>query len=212
MVMRSALDTFICTFDKALRAVAGDAAAPRRPSPAAALPEPELAPVERTTSARLMRVNLSGEVCAQALYHGQALMARSATVRRQLEAAGEEEGDHLAWCAARTRELGGRRSLLDPLWYAGAFLTGVAFASAGDRWSLGFLVETERQVEGHLEHHLERLPRGDARSRALLRVMKDDEARHGAEADAAGALPLPAPLTALMQAQARVMTTVAYFL
>lgn len=205
------LEGLILALDRALRAVAAGATPAHRPSPAAGLPEPRLEPPERVTAARLMRVNHAGEVCAQALYHGQELTARSPQVRERMRQAAEEEGDHLAWCAERTAELGGRPSLLNPLWYGASLLTGVLWGLAGDRWSLGFLSETERQVEGHLDHHLERLPRADTRSRAILSVMKEDEARHGQEAREAGGAELPAPLRRLMHLQGRLMTTLAYW-
>lgn len=207
----SAADRLLVGFDKALRAVAAGQSLAQRPSPAADMPEPELQEAERTMAARLMRVNHTGEVCAQALYHGQALAARSEAVRQRMEEAGEEEGDHLAWCAERTAELGGRPSVLNPLWYGASLATGLAWALAGDRWSLGFLSETERQVEGHLDHHLARLPRADSRSRAILSVMKEDEARHGRGARQAGGKTLPAPVRGLMHLQGKLMTTLAYW-
>lgn len=207
----SPLDRLILGIDRALRAVVAGETLALRPSPGAELPEAALEPAERAMAARLMRVNHSGEVCAQALYHGQELTARTEETRQRMRHAGEEEGDHLAWCAERTAELGGRPSLLNPFWYGASLVTGVLWGLAGDRWSLGFLSETERQVEGHLDHHLHRLPRADARSRAILTVMKEDEIRHGEGARQAGGAELPAPLRALMHLQGRVMTTVAYW-
>jgi ubiquinone biosynthesis monooxygenase Coq7 len=159
-----------------------------------------------------MRVNHAGEIAAQALYHGQALVSRSAATREVLLKAAREESDHLAWCETRLHELGSRSSLLNPLWYCGSFAIGVLAAAAGDRASLGFVVETERQVEGHLDEHLARLPSGDTRSRAILNVMRTDEIGHGASAKAAGASELPAPVRALMRHAARVMTTTAYWI
>jgi ubiquinone biosynthesis monooxygenase Coq7 len=167
---------------------------------------------DRRQSAALMRVNHSGEVAAQALYHGQALVARSAATRNTLLNAAREEADHLAWCETRLKELDSRPSLLNPLWYCGSFAIGVLAAAAGDRASLGFVVETERQVEGHLDEHLTRLPSVDTRSRAILNVMRTDEIGHGATAKAAGASELPAPIRALMRHAARVMTTAAYWI
>jgi 3-demethoxyubiquinol 3-hydroxylase len=159
-----------------------------------------------------MRVNHSGEVAAQALYHGQALVSRSAATRDMLLKAAREETDHLAWCETRLKELDSRPSLLNPLWYCGSFVIGAIAAATGDRTSLGFVVETERQVEGHLDQHLARLPSGDTRSRAILNVMRTDEIGHGAAAKAAGATELPAPVRALMRHAARVMTTAAYWI
>jgi len=166
---------------------------------------------ERRESAALMRVNHSGELAAQALYHGQALVARSGETRAMLLAAAREESDHLAWCETRLAELNARPSLLNPLWYAGSFAIGAITALAGDRTSLGFVVETERQVEGHLDDHLGRLPAGDGRSRAILETMRAEEIAHGATAAAAGGGRLPAPVRALMRCTARVMTGTAYW-
>jgi ubiquinone biosynthesis monooxygenase Coq7 len=159
-----------------------------------------------------MRVNHAGELAAQALYHGQALIARSDATRAMLIAAARSESDHLAWCETRLRELGARTSLLNPLWYAGSFALGAAAALLGDRASLGFVAETERQVEGHLDEHLGRLPQADTRSRAILRVMRAEEIAHGASATAAGGTPLPTPVRALMRQTARVMTGTAYWI
>src|SRR5262249_49046389 len=159
-----------------------------------------------------MGVNHAGEIAAQALYHGQALAAHSDATRDLLLHAAKEESDHLAWCEARLRELGSRPSLLNPLWYCGSFAIGVLAAATGDRTSLGFVAETERQVEGHLDEHLTRLPTADTRSRAILNAMRTDEIAHGATAKAAGASELPAPVRALMRHAARVMTTTAYWI
>ncbi len=171
-----------------------------------------LSEAERRESAALMRVNHAGEVAAQALYHGQALVSRSTPTRNMLLKAAREEADHLAWCETRLKELGSRPSLLNPLWYCGSFAIGALAAAIGDRTSLGFVVETERQVEGHLDEHLERLPSGDTRSRAILNVMRMDEIGHGAAAKTAGAAELPAPVRVLMRHAARVMTTAAYWI
>jgi len=167
---------------------------------------------DRRESAALMRVNHSGEVAAQALYHGQALISNSSATRDLLFKAAREETDHLAWCETRLKELGSRPSLLNPLWYCGSFVIGALAAATGDRTSLGFVVETERQVEGHLDEHLARLPSGDTRSRAILNVMRTDEIGHGAAARTAGASELPAPIRVLMRHAARVMTTTAYWI
>jgi len=159
-----------------------------------------------------MRVNHAGEIAAQALYHGQALVARSQATRELLLKAAREESDHLAWCETRLRELDSRPSLLNPLWYAGSFAIGALAALMGDRTSLGFVVETERQVEGHLDEHLGRLPAGDSRSRAILQTMRTDEMAHGASARASGATQLPSAVGALMRRTARVLTSTAYWI
>jgi ubiquinone biosynthesis monooxygenase Coq7 len=204
------IDQAIAIFDTALRTLAGVHRA-GRPSPAGGTPDlQELDAGERAHSAALMRVNHVGEVCAQALYQGQALTARDPGNRRALEAAAREEEDHLVWSAQRIEELGGRPSLLNPLWYAGALAMGAVAGAVGDRWSLGFLAETERQVEEHLEGHLARLSPADARTRAVVSAMRDDEARHRDTALALGAADLPAPIKGAMRAAAKVMTTVAY--
>lgn len=170
----------------------------------------ELSVSERRLSGALMRVNHVGEVCAQALYEAQALSARTDTVRQQMRAASRDEVDHLAWTARRLQELGDRPSLLNPVWYAGAFTLGWLAGKAGDAWSLGFLAETEWQVEQHLAGHLDRLPAADERSRAVVTQMRADEAKHAQEAVQAGAATLPKPLPQLMRLAARVMTTVAH--
>lgn len=182
----------------------------RRPSPADAAPTAELDRAAQRHAGALMRVNHVGEICAQALYQSQALFSRSATVSHHFEQAANEELDHLAWTAERLQQLGERPSLLAPVWWLGAFTWGSLAGVAGDRWSLGFVVETERQVEAHLASHLDRLPPRDHASRAVVEQMKRDEAAHAAEAEAAGALPLPAPVRGLMRAAAKVMTTVAH--
>jgi ubiquinone biosynthesis monooxygenase Coq7 len=190
-------DRLIATLDEALRAVAAktDAA---RPSPASEIPEAELTDDERRASAALLRVNHAGEIAAQALYSGQALFARSEHVRDQMQAASREERDHLAWCAQRIAELGGRTSVLDPLWYAGSFCVGLVAGAAGDSRSLGFVAETERQVEAHLNDHLSRLPEADRRSAAILARMAEDEAHHGTMASLAGGASLPLPIRRCM--------------
>jgi 3-demethoxyubiquinol 3-hydroxylase len=171
-----------------------------------------LSEAEKWTSAALMRVNHAGEIAAQALYHGQAMVARSTTTRELLLKAAREETDHLAWCEARLKELDSRPSLLNPLWYAGSFAIGALAAAMGDRMSLGFVVETERQVEGHLDEHLARLPADDARSRAILQTMRADEIAHGMAAKAAGGAELPSPVRSLMRGTARLMTSTAYWI
>jgi ubiquinone biosynthesis monooxygenase Coq7 len=202
-------DSIITAFDRALRAIAS--VAPTSPMPPGAeRPGPELAPEEKREVAALMRVNHVGEICAQALYHGQAATARTPVIRAHMERAAVEEGTHLAWTAERITELGGRQSLLNPLWYAGAFALGAIAGRLGDRVSLGFVAETERQVERHLEGHLDRLPPGDSRSRAIVEAMQADEARHAHEAMAAGGEDLPLPARLAMKVMAKVMTTTAY--
>jgi ubiquinone biosynthesis monooxygenase Coq7 len=207
--MIDALDRAIVEFDRALRAVAGVHAA-ERPSPAEGIAEGDLDERARAHSAALMRVNHVGEVCAQALYQGQALTARDAGTRTSLERAAREEEDHLAWSLERTRALGGRPSLLNPLWYAGALALGVGAGLLGDRWNLAFLAETERQVEEHLGGHLEKLASEDAPTRAVVTAMREDEARHRQTAVSLGAAELPEPAKRAMRAMAKVMTTVAY--
>ena len=203
------MDRVIAEFDRALRAIAGVANA-ARPSPAEQKPEAELDQSDRAHTAALMRVNHVGEICAQALYQGQALTARDAHARAALEQAAQEEQDHLAWSAQRIRELGGRPSLLNPLWYAGSFAIGAFAGALGDRWNLAFLAETERQVEEHLSGHLEALPVADERTRAVVAAMREDEAKHRASALRLGAAELPAPAKAAMRIASKVMTTVAY--
>ena len=205
------LDAFICGFDRSLRAISGVTTA-HRPNPAKDINEASLSDAERRHSAGLMRVNHVGEVCAQALYESQALFARNERTRQQFREAGKEELDHLAWTAERLRELDSRPSLLNPLWYAGAFVLGAVAARTGDAHSLGFVVETERQVEAHLNGHLQTLPEQDARSRAIVTQMRDDEVEHGAAAKALGATELPAPVREGMRAMAKVMTATAYYL
>jgi ubiquinone biosynthesis monooxygenase Coq7 len=202
-------DAWIAGFDNALRTVAGVHRA-SRVSPASGLPDMQLDAAQREDAAALMRVNHVGEICAQALYQGQSLTARSPHVQESLREAAREEEDHLAWCAGRIGELGGRRSLLAPLWYAGAFVLGAAAGAAGDRWNLAFLAETERQVEAHLDGHLARLADEDRRTRAVVTAMRADESRHRETAVALGAAELPRPLREAMRFAARVMTTVAY--
>ena len=203
------IDALIGEFDRALRAVAGVAEAERR-SPAEGVAEAELSATEREHAAALMRVNHVGEVCAQALYQGQALTARDAHARVALEKAAREEQDHLAWSAERIRELGGRPSLLNPLWYAGSLAIGALAGALGDRWNLAFLAETERQVEEHLTGHLATLPAGDRRTRAVVEAMRADEARHRASAIELGAAEMPDEVKRAMRLASKVMTTVAY--
>ncbi|HTT42967.1 MAG TPA: 2-polyprenyl-3-methyl-6-methoxy-1,4-benzoquinone monooxygenase [Steroidobacteraceae bacterium] len=205
------LDSAIAAADRALRALFAPARASRPvPTPREA-PQP-LSDAQRRDAAALMRVNHTGELAAQALYHGQALLARSAATRQLLLEAAQAESDHLGWCEARLTELQARPSLLNPLWYAGSFAIGALAALAGDRASLGFVAETERQVERHLDTHLERLPTGDSRSRAILERMRAEEIVHGRSATRAGGAPLPQPVQALMRRTAAVMTGTAYWI
>jgi ubiquinone biosynthesis monooxygenase Coq7 len=206
------LDRLLSAADTALRTVAGASVA-GRPSPgaaAAAESAAAMSPDERRAAGALMRVNHVGEVCAQALYNAQALATRDAALRRHFEQAAREETDHLAWTQSRLRDLGDRPSLLNPLWYAGAFAIGLVAGRLGDRVSLGFVVETERQVEQHLAGHLDRLPAADTTSREIVGQMMQDEVRHAVDAERAGATALPWPARAAMRAAAKVMTTVAH--
>lgn len=205
----SPFDRLLVDAQNALETIAG---APRaeRPNPGADQADVVLDDVERRHAAGLMRINHVGEVCAQALYVGQAAVARDPQTRAQLQAAAQEETDHLVWCADRLRELDSRPSLLNPVWYAGSYAIGLLAGLRGDGWNLGFVVETERQVEAHLEEHLKTLPPADARSRAILTVMKEDEIRHADHAEAAGARLLPQPVPTLMAAASKLMKAVAY--
>ncbi|MDO9096472.1 MAG: 2-polyprenyl-3-methyl-6-methoxy-1,4-benzoquinone monooxygenase [Rubrivivax sp.] len=205
-------DRFLASADNALRTVFGTVHAARpcpEPAASAALPE-ALDEAQRRLAGALMRINHVGEVCAQALYQAQALTARTEALREQMQHAAREETDHLAWTQQRLKELDSRPSLLNPLWYAGAFGIGLLAGRLGDKVSLGFVIETERQVEQHLAGHLDRLPAADQRSRAIVSVMKDDEARHAEDATRAGGMELPPPVAWLMRGAARVMTTVAH--
>ena len=202
-------DRLIVSLDSALRTVSGAVHA-ARPNPAGRAPDVDMGAEQRRLSGALMRVNHVGEVCAQALYQAQALTARSSDLRDRMDEAARDETDHLAWTQQRLAELGDRVSLLNPLWYAGAFGIGLLAGRLGDAVSLGFVVETERQVEEHLSGHMDRLPPDDRKSRAIVEQMRDDEARHGAMAQAAGASPLPWPVRFLMRRAADVMRAVAY--
>ena len=199
----------IIEFDKALRTVAGIATA-TRPSPGQVLPEAPMSEAERRHSAALMRVNQVGEVCAQALYQSQSHRAQDREIARQFDVAAQEEQDHLGWTTQRLRELGSRPSLLNPVWYAASYGLGTLAGRLGDATSLGFVVETERQVEAHLASHLQHLPQQDMKSRAIVEQMRQDEAAHGQHAQALGAGALPAPLKLAMRAMAKTMTTLAY--
>jgi len=203
------IDQVISSADNALRTLAGAVHA-ARPNPGDGTPEAALDDAERRLTGSLMRVNHVGEVCAQALYQAQALTASEPALRAQMAQAAREEVDHLAWTQQRLAEVGDRVSLLNPLWYAGAFALGLIAGRFGDRVSLGFVVETERQVEQHLASHLDRLPAADNASRAIVEQMKDDEVRHAERAEQTGAIRLPAPVRWLMRGAAQVMTTAAH--
>ncbi len=206
----SRLDRALVEIERALGTALDPQPAASRPSPSIGLGEAELGESERRHAGGLMRVNHVGEVCAQALYSGQAAVARTREVRQQLLEAAAEETDHLAWCGERLHELGDRPSLLNPLWYGGAYTIGAVAGLISDRLSLGFVVETERQVEAHLEGHLSKLPEADQRSRAIVKQMKEDEARHADNALAAGGIELPGPVKGMMRLAANVMRAVAY--
>ncbi len=207
----SPFDNLLGGLDQALRTVFGPAPEARRPSPAAALPEADLDTAQRELAARLMRINHAGEICAQALYQGQALTAQLPNVRDKMEQAAAEENDHLAWTAERLHELGSHTSYLNPLWYAGSFAIGAIAGLAGDKWSLGFVAETERQVVRHLNGHLERLAPADEKSRTILDQMREDEGRHATVAIESGAADLPGPVRQIMQTMSKVMTKTAYW-
>jgi 3-demethoxyubiquinol 3-hydroxylase len=206
------LDRLLSGANNALRTLAAPAGRPARRSPALDIPDAELSDTQKSHVAGLMRVNHAGEIAAQGLYQGHAAVARDERTEQQMQRAASEEFDHLAWCELRLREVGARPSRLSPLWYAGAFAIGAASGVLGDRWSLGFIAETERQVCDHLTSHLGRLPEQDARSRAIVETMRDEEKQHGDNAIGAGAAELPAPLRSLMRLTARVMTRTAYWI
>jgi ubiquinone biosynthesis monooxygenase Coq7 len=203
-------DRFVLGFDRALKTVLGPSRS-TRPQPGENQPEVELEPAERANAAALMRVNHAGEVCAQALYQGQALTARNPQAKQALTQAAAEEVEHLAWTARRLSELGGRKSALNPVWYAGSYVIGAVAGMAGDRWSLGFLAETERQVVEHLNGHLKALSHRDIRSRAVVTAMKRDEARHATTALYLGGTRLPLPARLAMRLASRVMTATAHW-
>lgn len=207
----SAIDRLLAGANDALRTIAAPAGQATRPSPASAVAAGELNATQRSHAAGLMRVNHAGEVAAQALYKGHAAVARDSAVEAQMQQAADEEFDHLAWCEERINELGEDVSKLSPFWYAGAYAIGAASGVLGDKWSLGFIAETERQVCAHLDSHLESLPPEDAKSRAIVEQMRDEEEEHGENAKDAGAADLPAPVKHLMRMTAKVMTKTAYW-
>ncbi|MEJ2406772.1 MAG: 2-polyprenyl-3-methyl-6-methoxy-1,4-benzoquinone monooxygenase [Candidatus Thiodiazotropha sp.] len=206
------LDRVLIGLDTAVRTLFGRPQVTERENPASNIEEADLSEVERDHTARLMRINHTGEVCAQALYQGQALTAKLPEIRARLERAAQEENDHLAWCENRLDELDNRKSLLNPLWYTGSFLLGAVAGMAGDKWSLGFVAETEHQVEAHLESHLQRIPPQDQKSHAVLEQMKVDEIQHANMALEAGGAPLPPPIRWAMKLTAKVMTKSVYYL
>ncbi|GBG13419.1 ubiquinone biosynthesis monooxygenase Coq7 [Novimethylophilus kurashikiensis] len=211
MLQKLTLDTFIAEFDKGLRTVFSTAHTVR-PHPDHDLAEPALTDAEKKQAAALMRINHSGEVCAQALYNGQALTSRNIQTEAALRQASQEETEHLAWCEKRIEELGSHKSLLNPVWYAGSFALGALAGALGDKWNLGFLAETEMQVGKHIENHLSRLPGQDAKSRAVLEQMKVDEAKHAATAIQHGGAQLPLPVRLAMKLSSKVMTKTTYWI
>jgi ubiquinone biosynthesis monooxygenase Coq7 len=208
----SPTDRLLIGFDQALRTLFGRPQVTERNDPADTFAEAELNDQERDITGRLMRINHTGEVCAQALYQGQALTAKLPEVRQSMERAAQEENDHLAWCESRLKALDNRKSLLNPFWYAGSFMIGAAAGLAGDKWSLGFVAETEHQVEDHLQSHLQRLPAQDQKSRAVLEQMKEDEIHHATVALEAGGAELPGPIKLAMKLTSKLMTKSVYYL
>jgi ubiquinone biosynthesis monooxygenase Coq7 len=206
----SPLDRLLTGINNAMTTVARPASRSTRANPAGNLPDPSLTSEEKSHAAGLMRVNHAGEVAAQGLYQGHAAASRDPSIEQQMRHAAEEELDHLGWCEQRLDELGSRPSILGPVWYAGAFVLGAASGALGDRWSLGVVEETERQVSEHLTNHLGRLPQSDTRSRAIVSQMRDEEEEHGENARAAGASELPKSFKNLMRLTAKIMTTTAY--
>ncbi len=205
------IDACILEFDKMLRTLFASAASARG-MPGADLPEAQMSEAERRRAAALMRVNHCGEICAQALYQGQALTSRDPEIRQALQGAAVEETEHLSWTGRRIAELGGRTSLLNPIWYTGSLALGALAGSLGDKWNLGFLAETERQVERHLDSHLGLLPQQDEKSRAILEQMKNDEIQHATTALEHGGAELPLPVKAAMKASSKIMTSTTYWL
>jgi len=205
-------DQLIINFDHSLRTLFGQPLSTARPHPAQAVEETELTETEKELSARLMRINHAGEVSAQALYQGQALFAHTQTVRENMKQSAFEENDHLVWCQNRIEVLDGHTSYLNPLWYTGSYMIGAIAGAAGDKWSLGFVAETERQVVNHLDEHLQRLPPADLKSKAILEQMKEDEGHHATVAIKTGAIPLPKSVCWLMGQVSKVMTKTAYWI
>jgi len=204
------MDNFINTFDAALRTVFAEARGSRA-RPDSAIEEESITEAQKPEVAALMRINHVGEVCAQALYSGQAFTSRNPAIVDALKEAAAEETDHLAWCESRIQELGGRKSLLNPVWYAGSFTLGAIAGAVGDRWNLGFLAETEQQVSAHLSSHLAQLPAEDAKTRAIIEQMHADESAHAQEAHDLGAAALPTPVKKMMKLSSKIMTKTAYY-
>lgn len=207
----SPADRLLISLDQAVRTIFGRPATTERPNPAAGLTTAQLSAAETRTSAALMRINHAGEIAAQALYQGQALTARLPHVRQSMERAAAEENDHLDWCEKRVKELGSHTSYAAPFWYLGSFAIGATAGAMGDKWSLGFVAETERQVVRHLDGHLARLASADTKSRAIVEQMKEDELHHATTAMEAGGAQLPGPVKVLMKLASKVMTTTAYW-
>lgn len=208
----SFVDRLIMNFDQGLRTVFGQPQITERSNPAEIIPETDLSENEKQLAARLMRINHTGEVCAQALYQGQALTAKTAAVHQSMQRAAQEENDHLEWCETRLKEFNDHKSFLNPFWYAGSFAMGAMAGIAGDKWSLGFVAETERQVVKHLDDHLKRLPINDKKSRAILEQMKIDEKHHATEAIKAGGAPLPEGIKFAMRQTSKLMTSTVYWI
>ncbi|MES9966493.1 MAG: 2-polyprenyl-3-methyl-6-methoxy-1,4-benzoquinone monooxygenase [Sedimenticola sp.] len=208
----SPIDNALIGIDQALRTIFGRPLVTERTNPANSLPESESSEEVREHTAKLMRINHTGEVCAQALYQGQALTAKLPDVRDSMERSAQEENDHLAWCESRLNELGNRKSFLNPFWYAGSFAIGAAAGAAGDKWSLGFVAETEHQVCAHLDSHLEQIPTSDQKSRAILEQMREDELHHATVALEHGGAELPGPIKLAMKLTSKVMTRSVYWL
>ena len=208
----SPIDHIIDNLDQGLRTIFGKPEITERLNPAQDLDEPELSDSEKALSARLMRINHAGEIAAQALYQGQALTARNSSVKEQMQRSAQEENDHLDWCDSRLQELDSHTSYLGPFWYVGSLAIGAAAGVAGDKWSLGFVVETEKQVERHLQEHLETISDNDTKSRAIIEQMKADEIHHATKASQAGGAPLPTPIKQMMKLTSKVMTKTAYWI
>jgi 3-demethoxyubiquinol 3-hydroxylase len=208
----SLVDRLIVNFDQGLRTVFGQPQITERSNPAETIPETDLSEHEKQLAARLMRINHTGEVCAQALYQGQALTAKTAAVHQSMQRAAQEENDHLEWCETRLKEFNDHKSFLNPFWYVGSFAMGAIAGMAGDKWSLGFVAETERQVVKHLDDHLKTLPINDKKSRAILEQMKIDEKHHATEAIKAGGAPLPETIKFAMRQTSKLMTSTVYWI
>ena len=208
----SFVDRLIVNFDQGLRTVFGQPQITERSNPAETIPETDLSENEKQLAARLMRINHTGEVCAQALYQGQALTAKTAAVHQSMQRAAQEENDHLEWCETRLKEFNDHKSFLNPFWYVGSFAIGAAAGIAGDKWSLGFVAETERQVSLHLQQHIRQLPPQDDRSRKILVQMNEDELHHRDTALQAGGVDLPVPVKITMTAISKLMTKTSYYL